>query len=109
MEEITEEQILALTNNQKREEFLKTWPEWPVLAAVPALKLAVRQVVLPDRERIVSLEYAKTPFELHRHCYFQRLGLTEGISPFNDMSTGQTVEHLKNLRMKIVNQRKKED
>jgi hypothetical protein len=109
MEElITEEQILALTNTAKRAEFLDTWPEWPVLAEVPVLQLTVRQIVLPNKQRIVSLEYASTQFKDYRHCYFQRLHLTEGIGPYSDNSTSPEIEMLKNLRMEIVKQREKE-
>lgn len=104
---ITEEQILALTNNQKREEFLKTWPKWPVLVDVPALKLTARQVVLPNKKRIVSLEYTETPFENYRHCYFQELYLAEGVRPYNDVSDSHMVDVLKELRMEIVVERKK--
>lgn len=107
MEElITEEQILALTNNQKREKFLKTWTEWPVLAEVPALKLTARQIVLPNKIRIVSLEYKSKIFADYRNCHFQRLKLTEGISPFNDVSTSTTVALLRDLRAEIVKHRK---
>lgn len=107
MEElITEEQILALTNTEKRAAFLETWPEWPVLVEVPMLKLTARQVVLPNKKRIVSLEYSGVPLAKYRHCYFQELNLTEGIEPFNDVSTSLTVELLKKLRMEIVAQRK---
>ena len=107
MEElITEDQILALTNNQKREAFLATWTEWPVLVEVPQLKLVVRQVVLPNKQRIVSLEYVSTQFKDYRHCYFQRLSLTEGLSPYSDNSTSPVVELLKILRMEIVASRK---
>ena len=109
MEElITEEQILALTSNQKRQDFLKTWTQWPVLVNVPMLKLTVRQVVLPNKWRVVSLEYSGTPLAKYRHCYFQRLQLTDGINPFNDIGTASAVGMLKNLRMEIVKQKKGE-
>lgn len=103
---ITEEQILALTNNQKREAFLKKWTLWPVLAKVPILQLTARQIVLPNKKRIVSLEYG-TPLKDYRNCYFQELNLTEGISPFSDISDNLIIDALKDLRMEIVTQRKK--
>lgn len=108
MEElITEEQILALTNNKKREEFLKTWTQWPVLVEVPMLKLTVRQIVLPNKKRLVSLEYTGTPYSDYRHCYFQELNLTEGIRPFNDASGNPIISMLKDLRMEIVSKEAK--
>ena len=107
---ITEEQILALTNATKRAEFLDTWPEWPVLAEVPLLQLTVRQIVLPNRQRIVSLEYASKAFAGYRQCFFQRLKLTEGINinPFNDTGKSASIDLLKDLRMEILKQKGKE-
>lgn len=107
MEElITEEQVLALTNNQKREDFIKTWPEWPVLVKVPLLELTVRQIVLPNKKRIISLEYGSIHTN-YRHCYFQRRSLTEGINPFNDTSDNLVIDELKNLKADIIAQRKR--
>lgn len=109
---ITNEQILALTNTQKRMEFLETWPQWPVLAAVPELGLVVRQVKLPriSGKRILSLEYGERNKIVHnesfRTCYFQVLNMKSGISPFNDTGTANVISTLKNLRMEIVAQRK---
>ena len=109
MEElITEEQILALTNTAKRAEFLDTWPEWPVLAEVPVLQLTVRQIVLPNKQRIVSLEYASKAFAGYRQCFFQRLKLMEGINPFSDTSKSASIDLLKDLRMEILKQKGKE-
>lgn len=109
---ITEEQILALTNNQKREDFLKTWPEWPVLVKVPELGLISRQVVLPDGgQQIISLEYGQRGQTIHtesyRHCYFQMRYPKAGISPYNDVGNACEIEALKKLRMEIVSRRKK--
>lgn len=102
---ITKEQILALTNTAKRAAFLDTWPEWPVLVEIPVLQLTVRQIVLPNKQRIVSLEYASKAFADYRSCYFQRLKLAEGINPFNDTSKSASIDLLKDLRMEILKQR----
>ena len=109
---LTEEQILALTNNQKREEFLKAWPEWPVFASVPVLGLIVRQVVLPGGgQHVISLEYGERGQTVHtesyRHCYFQVLYRKAGISSYNDIGTANAIDVLKKLRMEIVTKRKK--
>lgn len=111
---ITDEQILALTNNQKRDEFLKTWPEWPVLASVPELGLIVRQVVLPGKgQQIISLEYGDRGQTIHnesyRHCYFQVRYSKSGISPYNDIGTANAIDTLKKSRMKIASRRKEVD
>ena len=103
-EQITKEKILSITNNLKRDEFLDGWTEWPILVEVPELKLTVRQVILPDKKRIVSLEYGRHFNTSYRNCYFQLLGENVGISPFNDVSRANIIDHLKSLRMKLNQQ-----
>ncbi|WP_283606972.1 ParB/RepB/Spo0J family partition protein [Faecalispora anaeroviscerum] len=103
-QQITKEKILSITNNLKRDEFLDGWTEWPILVEVPKLKLTVRQVILPDKKRIVSLEYGRHFNTSYRNCYFQLLGENVGISPFNDVSRANIIDHLKSLRMKLNQQ-----
>jgi hypothetical protein len=99
--QISKEKILSLTNTQKRDNFLEGWTDWPLLVEVPELKLTVREVVLPDKKRIVSMEYEKINTS-YRHCYFQLLNSDEGISPFSDIGRSNIIEHLTGLRMKIT-------
>ncbi len=96
--QISKEQILEMTNNQMRDEFLDSWPEWPLLVEVPEIQLTVREIVLPDCKRIVSMEYSENDTS-YRDCYFQLLNANEGISPINDISCANVLEHLKKLRM----------
>ncbi|HEX3037970.1 MAG TPA: ParB N-terminal domain-containing protein [Oscillospiraceae bacterium] len=98
---ISEEQIMKITNNLMRDKFLDGWPEWPILVEVPEIQLTVREIVLPDCKRIVSLEYGKIKTS-YRNSYFQLLNVNEGINPFNDLGRANIIEHLKNLRMEYA-------
>lgn len=94
--ELTKQDILSMTNIQKRKDFLGTWATWGVWADVPELGMTVRAVILPDGCRI-------TATRLDQHCtYYEhaalcRLHAGEGYSS-RSMSTSELVEYLTQLR-----------
>ena len=44
---LTEQDVLALTNNEKRKAVLAAWREWPIWADVPEIGLTVYRLDLP--------------------------------------------------------------
>ena len=44
---LTEADVVALPNKEKREAVLKAWKEWPVWASVPEIGLTVHKLDLP--------------------------------------------------------------
>lgn len=45
---LTEQDVLYLTNNEKRKAVLAAWRDWPVWADVPEIGLTVHRLDLPD-------------------------------------------------------------
>lgn len=48
LKELTKEEILTLTNKDKRLEFLRTWRTWPVFVRAPEINMTVHIVRFPD-------------------------------------------------------------
>ena len=55
--ELTEKDIIALTNKAKREAVLKAWREWPVWASVPEIGLTVHKLDLPNGKAFTAAWY----------------------------------------------------
>lgn len=94
--ELTKQDILAMSNIQKRKDFLDTWATWGVWADVPELGMTVRVVTLPDGSRITATRFAQhcTHYE---HAALCRLHAGEGYSS-RSTSTSELVEQLTQLR-----------
>ena len=56
---LTKQDILSMSNMQKRKDFLGTWATWPVWVDVPELGMTVRAVDLPDGSRISATRFAQ--------------------------------------------------
>ena len=59
---LTEQDVLNLTNNEKRKTVLAAWREWPVWAEVPEIGLTVRRLDLPGGEAFTASWYAGDDF-----------------------------------------------
>lgn len=94
--ELTKQDILAMTNIQKRKDFLNTWATWSVWVDVPELGMTVRAVTLPDGSRITATRFEQlcTYFE---HAAFNRIREGEGYSSWS-MPVSELAEHLTQLR-----------
>ena len=57
--ELSNKPLLVLRNDQERKDFLDTWASWKVMCRVPKLNLVVREYVLPDDSRILSLDFGE--------------------------------------------------
>lgn len=93
---LTEQDILAMTNMQKRKDFLSTWATWPVWVKVPELGMTVHAVDLPDGCCITA-----TRFDQHcihyEHAGLHRLRPGEGYSS-HVSSVSELTEYLTELR-----------
>ena len=94
--ELTKQDILAMTNMQKRKDFLESWGTWDVWVDIPELGMTVRAVTLPDGDRIVA-----TRFDQHcthyEHATLCRLRAGEGYS-HRTTSISELAEYLTQLR-----------
>ena len=93
---LTEQDILSMTNMQKRKDFLATWATWPVWVKVPELGMTVHAVDLPGGGCITA-----TRFDQHcthyEHAGLHRLRTGEGYSHMTS-STSELAEYLTELR-----------
>lgn len=98
--ELAIQDILAMTNIQKRKNFLGTWPTWTLWVDVPALGMTVRAVTLPDGSRITATRFNQhcTHYE---HATLCHLRAGEGYSN-RTTSTSELVEYLTQLRAEYV-------
>lgn len=94
--ELTKQDILSMTNIQKRKDFLDTWATWTTWADVPELGMTVRAVTLPDGSRIAATRFSQ-PCTLYEHAALCLLRADEGYSN-RTTSTSELVEHLTQLR-----------
>lgn len=94
--DLTKEDILSMTNIQKRKDFLDTWSTWTVWVDVPELGMTVRAVTLPDGSRITATRFAQhcTLYEKADMCH---LYAGEGYSSRTSCRS-ELVEHLTQLR-----------
>lgn len=94
--ELTEQDILSMSNMQKRKDFLATWATWPEWVDVPELGMTVFVVDLPDGGRITATRLAQhcTHYE---HAALHRLRPGEGYSS-HVSSTSELAEYLTQLR-----------
>ncbi|GHU50202.1 hypothetical protein AGMMS49975_00760 [Clostridia bacterium] len=58
---LTEQDILGLTNNQKREDFLKIYEDWKVWDTSEVLGLTVYLIILPNGDMITAAKYSAQP------------------------------------------------
>lgn len=94
--ELTKQDILSMTNIQKRKDFLDTWATWTVWVDVPELGMTVRAVTLPDGSRITATRFAQH-CSLYEHANMCRLRAGEGYSS-QTTCRSELVEHLTQLR-----------
>ena len=59
---LTETDIINLTNKAKREAVLKAWREWPVWVSVPEIGLTVRRLDLPGGKAFTAAWYEGDEF-----------------------------------------------
>lgn len=60
--ELTEQDILELTNAKKRKAVLDAWETWPVWADIPEIGLTVRKLDLPGGGAFTASWYAGDDF-----------------------------------------------
>ena len=60
---LTENDIIALTNKQKRQAVLDLWQEWPVWASDPEIGLTVHKLDLPDGSAFTASVYEGDRFK----------------------------------------------
>lgn len=59
---LTEQDVLCLTNNEKRKAVLAAWRDWTVWADVPEIGLTVHRLDLPDGGAFTASWYAGDDF-----------------------------------------------
>lgn len=59
---LTEQDVLCLTNNEKRKAVLEAWREWPVWADMPEIGLTVHRLDLPGGGAFMACWYAGDDF-----------------------------------------------
>lgn len=59
---LTEQDVLALTNNEKRKAVLAAWREWPLWADVPEIGLTVYRLDLPGGGAFTASWYSGDDF-----------------------------------------------
>ena len=59
---LTEQDVLCLTNNEKRKAVLAAWRDWPVWADVPEIGLTVYRLDLPGGGAFTASWYAGDDF-----------------------------------------------
>lgn len=59
---LTEQDVLGLTNNEKRKAVLAAWKDWPVWADVPEIGLTVHRLDLPGGGAFTACWYTGDDF-----------------------------------------------
>lgn len=94
--ELTKQDLLSMTNMQKRKNFLESWATWDMWVDVPELGMTVRAVTLPSGDRITA-----TRFDQHcthyEHATLCLLRTGAGYRP-RAASISELAEHLTMLR-----------
>ena len=100
---LTEQDILSMTNMQKRKDFLSTWTTWPVWVKVLELGMTVYAVDLPDGGCITATRFAAHCEGTHgyEHAALHRLRPGEGYSHMTS-STSELTEYLTQLRRECM-------
>lgn len=105
--ELTEQDVLCLTNSEKRKAVLAAWREWPVWVDVPEIGLTVHRLVLPGGGAFTASWYAGDDFfpgggtrNANRPC-FHLIGHNGKLA---HGSQGESVflEQLQELRTSLV-------
>ena len=104
---LTEQDLLSLTNNEKRKTVLAAWREWPVWAEVPEIGLTVRRLDLPGGEAFTASWYAGDDFfpaggtrNVKRPC-FHLLG-HGGKLAHGSQAESVLLEQLQQIRAELV-------
>lgn len=104
---LTEQDVLRLTNNEKRKAVLDAWRDWPVWADVPEIGLTVHRLDLPDGDAITASWYAGDDFfpgggtrNANRPC-FHLIG-HEGKLAHGSQGESVFLEQLQKLRASLV-------
>jgi hypothetical protein len=91
---LTEQEILEMSNNDKRKEFLKTYETWGIWEDAPLLGLTVYRVRLPNGYYIVSAVYKSLIYNFVKYGYNKA---DEYFSPFHK-GESEICDKLKDLR-----------
>ena len=108
---LTEKDIIALTNKEKRQTVLDRWREWPVWAEVPEIGLTVHKLDLPGGGSFTASWYEGDKF-MRCGCYiveprpcFHLIGYDGKLA---HGSQGETVflDELMEIRKKLMEAKK---
>ncbi len=104
---LTEEDILSLSNSQKREQFLESYKEWGVWLDIKPLGLKVYKALLPNGRIIYVTEYPAREgrFPGYVHVDYRYAADNGRYESFEDGRT-KVADRLKDLKVKITQERR---
>ena len=109
MLQLTENDIINLTNNDKRKAVLAAWKDWPVWASVPEIGLTVHKLDLPGGGAFTASWYEGDKvvgrWTVNQHVCLHLIGHDGKLAHGNQ---GETImiEELQKLRKKLMEGRK---
>ena len=107
---LTEQDVIDLSNTQKREAFLASYKEWGVWLDVEPLGLKVYKALLPNGRIIYVTEYPARDgrFSGYVHVDYRYAADNGRYESFED-GRSKVADRLKDLKVKIVQERRREN
>ena len=107
--ELTEQDIINLTNNEKRKAILKAWPLWPVWASVPEIGLTVHKLDLPGGGAFTASWYEGDKvtgrWTVNQYAHLHLIG-HDGKLASGSQGWSVLIEELQALRKRLMEARK---
>lgn len=101
---LTKEDIISLSNMEKRERFVRDYQSWGVWLDIPQLSVRVYQAVLPEGQSIMVTEFS---VKYGRTGIYRYVGSDGYYAAYPDCIS--VIAHrLKDLKMKYCAERRKE-
>ncbi|MBE5040535.1 hypothetical protein [Ructibacterium gallinarum] len=101
---LTKEDVISLSNMEKRQRFIEDYQSWGVWLDIPQLGVRVYKAVLPEGQSVIVTEFITKYGKIGIYRY---VGSDGYYSPYSD-SISVIAYSLKDLKVKYCAERRKE-
>lgn len=104
---LTKEEIIALSNIKKRQEFIEGYEKWGAWLEIPQLNVKIYKAILPEGQSMTITEFSNSNiYTTYKSCAYRYSSKDTAYNSYPD-SLYILVEKLKELKVKYCGEKNK--